>query len=126
MAHSKNGEFPNQLILPRVVECMKRGPQPKKVFDAAQCRVRAAKIRALAVVMGNPAMRAGMERLAVTLEQRGGARDAGWNSRRPDLDLIYLCVPVAGGSLVTRRLRTRLRASLSRREDYRGDSPAGP
>jgi hypothetical protein len=52
---------------------MKRGPQPKKVFDAAQCRVRAAKIRALAVVMGNPAMRAGMERLAVTLEQRAAA-----------------------------------------------------
>jgi hypothetical protein len=55
---------------------MKRGPQPKKVFDAAQCRVRAAKIRALAVVMGNPAMRAGMERLAVTLDQRAATLDA--------------------------------------------------
>jgi hypothetical protein len=49
---------------------MKRGPQPKKVFDAAQCHVRADRIRALSAVLANPTRRAGMERLAAKLEQR--------------------------------------------------------
>jgi hypothetical protein len=55
---------------------MKRGPQPKRVFDAAQCRARAAKIRELLAVVKTARMRAGMEMLANKFEQRAVALDA--------------------------------------------------
>jgi hypothetical protein len=55
---------------------MKRGPQPKKVFDAAQSRARAAKLRALMGVMKNAKMRAGMELLARKFEQRADRLEA--------------------------------------------------
>ena len=56
---------------------MKRGPQPKRVFDAAQSRARAAKIRELMKVMPNSKMRAGMELLARKFEQRAEKLEAG-------------------------------------------------
>jgi homogentisate 1,2-dioxygenase len=55
---------------------MKRGPQPKKVFDAAQSRARAAKLRELMGVMTNSKMRAGMELLARKFEQRADKLEA--------------------------------------------------
>lgn len=56
---------------------MKRGPQPKKVFDAVQSRARAAKLRALMGVMRNDKMRAGMELLARKFEQRADKLESG-------------------------------------------------
>ena len=55
---------------------MKRGPQPKRVFDAAQSRARAAKIRELIGVMPHSKMRAGMELLARKFEQRADKLEA--------------------------------------------------
>ena len=55
---------------------MKRGPQPKRVFDATQSRARAAKIRELMAVMPHSKMRAGMELLARKFEQRADKLDA--------------------------------------------------
>ena len=55
---------------------MKRGPQPKRAFDATQSRARAAKIRALMAVMPNSKMRAGMELLARKFEQRADKLEA--------------------------------------------------
>jgi len=54
---------------------MKRGPQPKKVFDAVQSRARAAKLRELMGIMKNEKMRAGMELLARKFEQRADKLD---------------------------------------------------
>jgi hypothetical protein len=55
---------------------MKRGPQPKRVFDATQSRARAAKIRELMGVMPNSKMRAGMELLARKFEERADKLEA--------------------------------------------------
>ncbi len=56
---------------------MKRGPQPKRVFDATQSRARAAKIRELISVMPHSKMRAGMDLLARKFEQRAEKLEAG-------------------------------------------------
>ena len=55
---------------------MKRGPQPKRVFNAEQSRARASKIRALAAVIANTRLRVGMERLAKKFDQRAAMLDA--------------------------------------------------
>ncbi len=54
---------------------MKRGPQPKRVFNAEQSRARADKIRALAAVIANVRLRAGMERLAEKFDRRAAMLD---------------------------------------------------
>jgi ribosomal protein S2 len=54
---------------------MKRGPQPKRVFNAQQSRARAIKIRALAGILTNARVRAGLERLATKFDQSAAALD---------------------------------------------------
>ena len=56
---------------------MKRGPQPKRVFDATQSRARAIKIRALMNAMPESKLRTGMELLARKFEQRAEKLEAG-------------------------------------------------
>jgi hypothetical protein len=40
---------------------MKRGPQPKRLFNAAQCRARAKLARSIAKVVTDPNLRARLE-----------------------------------------------------------------
>ncbi len=59
---------------------MKRGPQPKRVFDATQSRARAIKIRALMNAMPESKLRTGMELLARKFEQRAENLEAAENA----------------------------------------------
>jgi len=62
---------------------MKRGPQPKRAFNAEQSRARAAKIRALTGVLGNARVQAGLERLAKKFDQRATALETGAQDGAP-------------------------------------------
>ena len=62
---------------------MKRGPQPKRVFSAEQSRARAARIRALAGVLGNARVQAGLEKLATKFDQRAASLENGTRNGAP-------------------------------------------
>ena len=55
---------------------MKRGPQPKRLFNAAQCRARAKLARSIARVMTEPKLRARLENQAAKLELRAETLEA--------------------------------------------------
>ena len=49
---------------------MKRGPQPKRLFNAAQCRARAKLARSIARVVSDPKLRVRLENQAAKLDLR--------------------------------------------------------
>jgi hypothetical protein len=55
---------------------MKRGPQPKRLFNAAQCRARAKLARSIAKVVTDPNLRARLENQAAKLVQRADMLEA--------------------------------------------------
>jgi hypothetical protein len=55
---------------------MKRGPQPKRLFNAAQCRARAKLARSIARVVTDPKLRTRLENQAAKLSMRADALDA--------------------------------------------------
>lgn len=57
---------------------MKRGPQPKRFFNAAQCRARSKLALSIARVVSDPALRAHLKEQAIKMELRATALD-----RRP-------------------------------------------
>ena len=54
---------------------MKRGPQPKRFFNAAQCRARSKLALSIASVVSDPKLRARLKQQAAKLEQRASAID---------------------------------------------------
>jgi hypothetical protein len=54
---------------------MKRGPQPKRFFNAAQCRARSKLALSIARVVSDPALRAHLREQATKLEQQADALD---------------------------------------------------
>jgi hypothetical protein len=54
---------------------MKRGPQPKRFFNAAQCRARSRLALSIAKVVSDPKLRARLQNQAAKLEQRANALD---------------------------------------------------
>jgi hypothetical protein len=54
---------------------MKRGPQPKRFFNAAQCRARSKLALSIARVVSDPKLRARLTEQAAKLEQRASALD---------------------------------------------------
>jgi hypothetical protein len=55
---------------------MKRGPQPKRLFNAAQCRARAKLARSIARVVTDPALRTRLENQAAKLDLRADTLEA--------------------------------------------------
>jgi hypothetical protein len=55
---------------------MKRGPQPKRLFNAAQCRARAKLARSIARVVTDPALRGRLENQAAKLDLRANTLEA--------------------------------------------------
>jgi hypothetical protein len=55
---------------------MKRGPQPKRFFNAAQCRARSKLALSIAKVVSDPKLRARLKDQAGKLEQRANALDS--------------------------------------------------
>jgi hypothetical protein len=55
---------------------MKRGPQPKRLFNAAQCRARARLARSIAHVMTDPKLRGRLENQAARLDLRASTLEA--------------------------------------------------
>jgi hypothetical protein len=55
---------------------MKRGPQPKRLFNATQCRARAKLARSIARVVTDPALRARLENQAAKLDLRAETLEA--------------------------------------------------
>jgi hypothetical protein len=55
---------------------MKRGPQPKRFFNAAQCRARSKLALSIARVVSDPKLRARLRQQATKMEQRAAALDA--------------------------------------------------
>jgi hypothetical protein len=55
---------------------MKRGPQPKRLFNAAQCRARAKLARSIARVVTDPALRSRLENQAAKLDLRAQTLEA--------------------------------------------------
>ena len=53
--------------------CMKRGPQPKRFFNAAQCRARSKLALSIARVVSDPALRAHLKEQAAKMEQKADA-----------------------------------------------------
>jgi hypothetical protein len=49
---------------------MKRGPQPKRLFNAAQCRARSKLALSIAKVVSDPKLRARLEDQAAKLQSR--------------------------------------------------------
>ena len=49
---------------------MKRGPQPKRLFNAAQCRARSKLALSIAMVVSDPKLRVRLKNQAAKLEQR--------------------------------------------------------
>jgi len=54
---------------------MKRGPQPKRFFNAAQCRARSKLALSIARVVADPALRAHRKEQAAKMEQKADALD---------------------------------------------------
>lgn len=54
---------------------MKRGPQPKRFFNAAQCRARSKLALSIARVVSDPALRAHLKEQAAKMEQKAEALD---------------------------------------------------
>jgi hypothetical protein len=54
---------------------MKRGPQPKRFFNAAQCRARSKLALSIARVVSDPKLRARLKEQAAKLERRASALD---------------------------------------------------
>jgi hypothetical protein len=54
---------------------MKRGPQPKRFFNAAQCRARSKLALSIARVVSDPKLRARLLNQAAKMEQRANALD---------------------------------------------------
>jgi hypothetical protein len=54
---------------------MKRGPQPKRFFNAAQCRARSKLALSIARVVSDPALRAHLKEQAIKMEQKANALD---------------------------------------------------
>ena len=54
---------------------MKRGPQPKRFFNAAQCRARSKLALSIARVVSDPTLRAHLREQAIKMEQRAIALD---------------------------------------------------
>jgi hypothetical protein len=54
---------------------MKRGPQPKRLFNAAQCRARSKLALSIARVVSDPKLRARLKQQAAKLEQRASTLD---------------------------------------------------
>ena len=55
---------------------MKRGPQPKRLFNAAQCRARAKLARSIARVVTDPKLRVRLENQAAKLDLRADTLEA--------------------------------------------------
>jgi hypothetical protein len=55
---------------------MKRGPQPKRLFNAAQCRARAKLARSIARVVSDPNLRGRLENQAAKLDLRADTLEA--------------------------------------------------
>jgi hypothetical protein len=55
---------------------MKRGPQPKRLFNAAQCRARAKLARSIARVVTDPNLRVRLENQAAKLDLRAETLEA--------------------------------------------------
>ncbi len=55
---------------------MKRGPQPKRLFNAAQCRDRAKLARSIARVVTDPNLRVRLENQAAKLDLRAETLEA--------------------------------------------------
>jgi len=55
---------------------MKRGPQPKRLFNAAQCRARAKLARSIARVVSDPKLRVRLENQAAKLDLRADTLEA--------------------------------------------------
>ena len=55
---------------------MKRGPQPKRLFNAAQCRARSKLALSIAGVVADPKLRARLTNQAAKLEQRAKLLEA--------------------------------------------------
>ena len=49
---------------------MKRGPQPKRLFNAAQCRARSKLALSIAGVVSDPKLRARLKNQAAKMQQR--------------------------------------------------------
>jgi hypothetical protein len=54
---------------------MKRGPQPKRFFNAAQCRARSKLALSIARVVSDPALRAHLREQAAKMERKADALD---------------------------------------------------
>jgi hypothetical protein len=61
---------------PRVGLFMKRGPQPKRLFNAAQCRARAKLAQSIARVVNDPNLRARLESQAAKQRARADMLEA--------------------------------------------------
>jgi hypothetical protein len=55
---------------------MKRGPQPKRLFNAAQCRARAKLAQSIARVVSDPKLRARLESQAAKQRARADLLEA--------------------------------------------------
>jgi hypothetical protein len=55
---------------------MKRGPQPKRLFNAAQCRARSKLALSIAKVVSDPKLRARLKNQAAKMEQRASLLEA--------------------------------------------------
>jgi hypothetical protein len=55
---------------------MKRGPQPKRLFNAAQCRARAKLALSIARVVTDPKLRGRLESQAAKLDLRANTLEA--------------------------------------------------
>jgi hypothetical protein len=55
---------------------MKRGPQPKRFFNAAQCRARSKLALSIARVVSDPKLRARLKDQATKMERRASVLEA--------------------------------------------------
>ncbi len=55
---------------------MKRGPQPKRLFNAAQCRARSRLALSIARVVSDPKLRARLKNQAARMERRANLLEA--------------------------------------------------
>jgi len=55
---------------------MKRGPQPKRLFNAAQCRARSKLALSIAMVVSDPKLRARLKNQAAKMQQRADLLEA--------------------------------------------------
>jgi hypothetical protein len=55
---------------------MKRGPQPKRLFNAAQCRARSKLALSIATVVSDPKLRDHLKDQAAKMEQRATQLEA--------------------------------------------------